>query len=527
MKTFAIQTLGCKVNQYESEQLATLLTARGLVRVADPRDAHLRVVNTCSVTLDAAAKSRQTVRRTTRLPVLSDLDGAFANRQQRVVVTGCWATSNTREAEQLPGVDAVITHADDVAGQLDRLLRDWEEDRTRDDQQAAGHVPGSPHSTLCSRPHVQEPIGYEGSMIEAGTPGVQILHEPHSRPHEPIGVKRKLLPPSTRSTSNIVGTRTLPLLQARQTDHQRAFVKVQDGCDAHCTYCIIPQLRPAVWSKPVDDAVEEARRLVAAGHLEIVLTGIFLGAYGQPTALRRRQPTTDVAPIARLVDALCTRVPGLRRLRFSSLEPGDLTRELIQNLKSHWQVVPHFHLPLQSGSDETLRRMNRQYTRSDYLLMIDQVRSAFDRPAITTDVIVGFPDETEDEFARTLEVVDRARFIHIHAFPFSPRPGTAASRWTGDFIDPRIAQRRIKELSARAAACGFAFRQEFVDETADLLVERRRAPDELQHGRCARYFDVQFDHDRNLTGALVRVRIDEVTATSTRGTLIEVLEEPR
>ena len=177
----------------------------------------------------------------------------------------------------------------------------------------------------------------------------------------------------------------------------------------------------------MDEAVEEARRLVEAGHVEIVLTGIFLGAYGQPTALRRRQAVATAKPLGELVEALCTRVPGLGRLRLSSLEPGDLTEELIEVLKRHPQVVPHFHLPLQSGSDVLLKRMNRQYGRDDFLRMAEQVKEAFDRPAITTDIIVGFPGESAEEFERTVEVAERVGFIHIHAFSYSPRPKTAAS----------------------------------------------------------------------------------------------------
>src|SRR5205814_1267966 len=146
----------------------------------------------------------------------------------------------------------------------------------------------------------------------------------------------------------------------------------------------IPQLRPRLWSKPIDEAVAEARRLVAAGHVEVVLTGIFLGAYAQPTALRRRQTVGPDRALGGLVDALCTSVRGLRRLRLSSMEPGDLTPELLAVLKSHPQVVPHFHLPLQSGSDKILRRMNRQYARDDFLRMVDRLNAAFDRPAITT-----------------------------------------------------------------------------------------------------------------------------------------------
>jgi threonylcarbamoyladenosine tRNA methylthiotransferase MtaB len=317
------------------------------------------------------------------------------------------------------------------------------------------------------------------------------------------------------------------VLGQRQTGRQRAYLKIQDGCDAHCTYCIIPRLRPTPWSKPVDLAVEEAKGLVAAGHVEIVLTGIFLGAYGHPTALRRRQPhePSAVPPIGGLVEALCTRVPGLRRLRLSSLEPGDLTPDLLRVLRAHEQVVPHFHLPLQSGSDALLRRMNRQYTRTDFLRMLDQVRAAFDRPALTTDVIVGFPGETDAEFDRTLEVVDAAGFIHVHAFSYSPRPGTAAARWQNDFVHGPIVNDRINRLRARAAAHSLAFRQQFVGETVELLIERDK-PEEstsdgmptLRHGRSQRYFPVHFDDPTAHAGDFVRVRVDRIAGERTLGT---------
>src|SRR5688500_15286005 len=265
---------------------------------------------------------------------------------------------------------------------------------------------------------------------------------------------------------------TLPQLNQRQGAHQRAFLKVQDGCDAHCTYCIIPQLRPVLWSKPVDEAVEEARRLVEAGHREIVLTGIFLGAYGQATALRRRQGRATAGPLGGLVEARCGRVDGLRRLRLSSMEPLDVTPELIAIMRSHPQVVPHFHLPLQSGSDVLLRRMNRQYGRDDYLRMVERLREAFDRPAITTDAIVGFPGETDEEFERTVEVVERVGFIHVHAFSYSPRPGTAAARWARDYVRGPVVNRRIERLVEMSAKHSVEFRRSFLGDEVQVLVER-------------------------------------------------------
>ncbi len=468
MRTFSITILGCRVNHYESEQIAQVLRSRGLAQVEAPAG-DVRVIHTCSVTSQAAKGSRQAVRKATRLKVLQPVSAGPAledliDTDARVIVTGCWATSDRAAAEQMPGVDAVITHHDDVNERLTSLLDAW--------------CSGDAHS--------------DAPMGDAGV---------------------------AATTSR--GLATLPLLHDHQAAHQRAFLKVQDGCDAHCTYCIIPQLRPQLWSKTPDDAVAEAQALVNAGHKEIVLTGIFLGAYGQPTALRRRQPQSTGKPIADLIDALCTRVRGLRRLRLSSLEPGDLDETLLGALRRHAQVVPHFHLPLQAGSDNVLRKMNRQYDRTQFLDMVAMVYESFDRPAITTDIIAGFPGEADDDFAQTLDVVDRVRFIHTHAFPYSSRPKTAAARWTKQFVDSKVAGERIKVLHDRAADHSYQFRQQFVGETVALLVERG-TPDSsaLRHGRCERYFEVHFESADVKTGDEVAVRIDSVTPTRTHGSVV-------
>ena len=603
MKTFCIETLGCKVNHYESEQIASLLRARGLTET-DPARADLRVVNTCSVTVEAAAKSRQTTRRLVRLPLLTPAasptnsgltpcpapahGGVVADvrtvtlvmgptgastanpvapaHRPRLIVTGCWATSDPAAASALPGVDAVVTHHGDVAADLDRLLADW---RKADAEQALARrelvqplvpkvslpqgldrIDCSPHGARpgafdghgsrapADTPIIQrtptaesppEPFGNEGWMIEAGSPaGARTDARTRTSKAESIGKVNAELDSRGRRRAHPAGhgTTRLPLLGERQAGRQRAVLKVQDGCDAHCTYCIIPTLRPIPWSKPVDEAVEEARRMVDAGHVEIVLTGIFLGAYGQATALRRRQPEPGPGPLGNLVDALCTRVPGLRRLRLSSLEPGDMTDGLLAVLRAHRQVVPHFHLPLQSGSDALLRRMNRQYGRDDFLRMVDSVRATFDRPALTTDIIAGFPGETDEEFRRTLEVVDHAGFVHVHAFPFSARPGTAAARWGDQFVPGPVVNERVEILRRRGEAHGLAFRRQFLGEVVEVLVEdsdeRRsggRDPD-TRHGRCERYFDVHFDQPGARPGDFLRVRVDEVTPRRTRGACV-------
>ncbi len=446
-KTFSITTLGCRVNQYESQQVAELLRTRGW-RETSPEQAVLCIVNSCSVTNEAAAQSRQMARRLTRL-------GGFT---RRVLVMGCWATSHPREAAELPGVDTVLGHGDNVAEKVDHLLNAWSNDAA---------------PAYCAR-------------------------------------------------GKATGTTTLPLLNSMQTTHQRAYLKIQDGCDAHCTYCIIPKLRPRLWSKPIPDVIAEARQLVAAGHQEIVLTGIFLGAYGQSTALHRRQ-STDRKPLIDLIAALCKREIGLRRLRLSSLEPADLTEDLLGELSAHPQVMPHFHLPLQSGCDVLLHRMNRQYRRQDFLKMVQCVRAVFDRPAITTDIIVGFPGEGEAEFAETLALMDEVRFLHIHAFPFSARPGTAAARWLDEAVPPPVVAQRREILSQRVQAHGMDFQRRFIGQEVEILVEHT-GPDKRVHGRCERYFDVTVETTQEAVhpGRLIRLKIDRVTSKGAVGTQVEI-----
>ena len=590
MKTFSITTLGCRVNHYESEQLATLLRARGLVQTA-PADADLRVVHTCSVTTEAASKSRQSVRRNTRLTVLasqhapegclapspgtpgegwgeglhrepcgattttpcavanlqlssessslqsaSGIAAASASTRPKVVVTGCWATSDRAQAAALPGVHAVLGHHQDVGLELTRLLTQWQAEEQ-------SPICSTSPIPLHSNSHAPESGSDEEWMMQkAGTPAARITraNEPHAHTkvngklehdEDPCDAIHEDLPNPRAAHRNITrGTTTLPQLDARQSTHQRAFLKIQDGCDAHCTYCIIPQLRPTLWSKPLADTIAEARALVAAGHNELVLTGIFLGAYGHPTALRRRQPQsiTHHSPLITLINALCTQIPDLHRLRLSSLEPGDLTPSLLEDLRRHPQVVPHFHLPLQSGSERILRRMNRQYTRDDFLRMVDHLTQTFDRPAITTDIIVGFPGESDAEFDATLDVVNRVRFIHTHAFPYSPRPNTAAARWTDKQIPGPVVHRRMAHLRTLAAEHSLEFRQSFLNQTVEILIERP-SHDERdlaplahhQHGRTERYFPVHVPSTNLPPGTLARIRVGRITPTATFGTLLE------
>ncbi len=381
----------------------------------------------------------------------------------RVIVMGCDASAENAALRDIDGVVAVWGHDRDV------------------DQELAGYL---------ARPD---------------TPG----HGPH------ISLPLLSASPTSHHASLTTAVRSF-------TGQRRAYLKIQDGCDAMCTYCIIPQLRPDVQSKPVDIAVSEAEGLVNAGHKEIIITGIFLGAYGQDTALRRRRGTGS-SPLATLVQRVA-RIDGLERLRLSSLEPGDIDDALVDVLANHPACVPHLHLPLQSGGTDILRRMNRQYTRDDYMTMIDMVAKRLDRPSITTDIIVGFPGETEDDFQASLDMARYAHFSKIHAFPFSARDHTAAARWQQQFIPPTEIRSRMNRLAALESELSLTYRTQFIGHTERVLVERRRSATGdgavVCTGRADRYFEIHFEDHTARPGDLVNVRIDRVTPQRTHGSPI-------
>ena len=241
----------------------------------------------------------------------------------------------------------------------------------------------------------------------------------------------------------------------------RAFLKIQDGCDAGCSYCILPHVRGAPRSRPLSDVRAEAERLARAGFAEIVLTGIHLGFYGRDLS--------DRPVLAQAVEAVA-RTRGVERVRLSSIEPNEVDEPLLDAMQ-HPAVCPHLHLPLQSGDAQVLVRMGRPYTPARFLAVVERARERLDRPAITTDVMVGFPGETDEQFEHTLELCRGARFSRIHVFPFSPRPGTAAAGMAGRLPAKLVAERsaRLREL-ARQMASDWA--QTFVGATVPVLFDR-------------------------------------------------------
>jgi threonylcarbamoyladenosine tRNA methylthiotransferase MtaB len=395
LRTCRLLTLGCKVNQYETQYAKELLEANGYTEAAEGEPADLCVVNTCTVTAEGDAKGRQLVRR------LHQHNPAAA-----IVVMGCYATRDPETVGRLPGVTKVITDKARLAEEL-----------------------------------------------------------------QPFGVT------------------AIPQGIARFDGHQRAFVKVQDGCLLNCSFCIIPHVRPTVCSRPPEEIVEEVARLVEGGYHEIVLTGIHLGHYG--IDLSRGRPTSQWVRLWHLLDRL-GRLPGEFRIRLSSLEAAEARDDLIRAMADNPRVCPHLHLCLQSGSDRILALMKRRYRSVGFLERCRRIRAVLDQPAFSTDVIIGFPGETEEDFAATLRIVREVSFSRIHVFSYSPRQGTAAAELK-QTVPPAVVAARRERLLHLEQELADTYHRSLLGRTLHVLVE---GPDPARpgfvRGTSCRYAPVAF-----------------------------------
>jgi len=289
----------------------------------------------------------------------------------------------------------------------------------------------------------------------------------------------------------------------------RAFLKVQDGCDGSCAYCIVPSLRGTLRSRALGDAIDEAHGLVRAGHAEIVLAGVRLGRY--------RCPDTG-ADLARLVEELLgLRGDGLARLRLSSIEPADFDPRLAEIASVGSGLCPHFHLPLQSASDAVLERMNRPYRIVDFRALVDRVRGLVPDAAITADVIAGFPGEAEDDHALNRDFIGEIGFARVHAFPFSPRPGTPAAEM-GDALPVETVRARAAELVEAGSLAGRDYRARFVGRELGVLAQPGKGEGRLS-GYTDRYVPLVFDGPADLVGTVVRVRALSETGAGLEGEL--------
>ena len=372
LKTY---TLGCKVNQYETQ-----LVREGLVGIgysdANKEDApaDLCVINTCTITGEGDAKSRQVIRKMNR-----------ENPDARIVVMGCYATREPEQVAALPGVSEVVTDKRELPDLLGRFgVRD----------------------------------------IPNGISGLDGRH--------------------------------------------RAYVKVQDGCLLKCSYCIIPTVRPDMFSRPQDEVIDEVRRLIDNGYREVILTGIHLGHYG--VDFNQGKPKADWVRLSSLVREIC-KLDGSFRVRLSSIEATEVTRELIEVMQDHAeQVCPHLHVCVQSGSDRILRAMKRRWTRKHIIDRCQHVKEQLHLPAFSTDLIVGFPGETESDFEDSLDACRQIGFSKIHMFPFSPRKTTPAAEMDNQ-ISKAVKTERGQIVRHLEAKLRDEYYQSLVGQTLQLLVE--------------------------------------------------------
>lgn len=374
--TAAFTTLGCKVNQYETQKILESFEAAGFEVVPFNSAADVYVINTCSVTSDAEAKSRYTVRRATR-----------TNPDAKVVVTGCAVQMAINKRESFPDADLAISHGEKLKT-IDHFLKQF--------------------------PHFLESGGRASSRATVAHNG-----------------------------------------------RTRATLKIQDGCDVMCSYCSIPFTRPGLRSRPWREVLTEAQSLASQGYKEAVLTGVLIGAYGPETG-------SGGMGFEQLV-MLLSNESGLDRLRISSIEMHQVTDPLIE-LAVSGTVAPHFHIPLQSGDTQVLRDMNRRYSQDDYLRLCAKLYAAIADVSITTDVMVGFPTETEERFESSLHVAREVGFLKAHVFRFSPRFGTPADAW-GDPVRPEEKKRRAEELTRLTTETGKARARRFLGRTLRVLFE--------------------------------------------------------
>lgn len=448
----AIYTLGCKVNQYETQAIEKLLRERGHTVTDFSQDADAYIVNTCSVTAVSGQKSRQAVRRLQR-----EHPGAV------VAVCGCYVQTNPDEARAL-GVD-LLSGTGDRAGFV-ALLEQAVERRAK--------RPETLDDAL-KRPEA------EASDSTRKRPGAETSDGALKRP-------------ALEALDNPLTRREFERLPAGgMSGRTRAMLKVEDGCSNFCAYCIIPYARGPVRSEPLPEAVRQARELAAEGVREIVLTGIEISSWGRD--LRNGRTLTD------LTEAVCAAVPEVR-IRLGSLEPRTVTPDFCRRLSGLPNLCPQFHLSLQSGCDETLKRMRRRYDTARYLESVGLLREFFDRPAVTTDLITGFPGETEAEFEKTLDFIRQCAFARMHIFPYSIRPGTPAADM------PQIAKAVKEERAARAKAVALetraAYLAQCVGERYAVLFEQER--DGAFHGHAPNYADV-YAPGENLRNEIRTVRI--------------------
>lgn len=418
MRKAAFYTLGCKVNQYETEAMEELFADAGY-EICDFSDAaDVYVINTCSVTNMGDRKSRQIIRRAKK-----------TNSNAVIAVTGCYAQTAPDEVLSIDGVNIVIGTKDrkNIVALVEELGADSEINHVTD---------------------------------------IMNNHE-----FEELHIKN-------------------------YSNRTRAFIKIQEGCNQFCSYCIIPYARGPVRSRPQEEVLKEIQKLVSNGFKEVILVGIHVASYGIDLG------NTSLADLIIEVD----KIDGVERIRLSSIEPMTLNQEFIDKIKGSQKLCHHFHISLQSGCNATLKRMNRKYTTAQFKSIADGLRAAFDDVAITTDIMVGFPGETDEEFDETITFIREVKFAEAHIFQYSQRRGTPAAKRPNQ-IPPDLKEKRSKIITAETTKTRNEFLDSFIGKTMRVLFEQP-ANDGLFEGKTDNYITVHTQSEVNLNDQFRNVLIE-------------------
>ena len=431
----AFSTLGCRVNQYESEAMAEKFIREGYEVVDFSEIADVYVINTCTVTNMGDKKSRQIISKARRL-----------NNNAIIAVVGCYSQMAPKEVSAIEGVDVVLgtRNKGDVVYYVNKA---------RDEQKIQVHVEG-----------VLKNKKFEDLNIE------------------------------------------------EYQDKTRAFLKIQDGCNRFCTYCAIPYARGSVCSKEPRKVIDEIKKLASHGFKEVILSGIHTASYG-----------LDLEGNITLIDLIedIEKIDGIERVRIGSIEPAFFTNEVIEKIKGFKKLCPHFHLSLQSGCNTVLKRMNRRYTAEEYEHIVNVLRENIKDVSISTDVIVGFPGETEEEFNETYEFLKRIKLTKTHIFKYSPRKGTRAAEMK-EQIDGKVKEERSKALIALNDINEQGFIEKYINKNVKVLLEQQvKGKENIFEGYTENYIKVELEKPENIkSGDIIECRIEKAHKDFAEGKII-------
>ncbi|SKC79628.1 tRNA (N(6)-L-threonylcarbamoyladenosine(37)-C(2))-methylthiotransferase MtaB [Maledivibacter halophilus] len=434
MKRVAFYTLGCKVNQYDTEAMIELFEKNDYEVVENSEKADVYVINTCTVTNLGDRKSRQFIRRSKK-----------RNPNSIVVVVGCYAQTAPEEVMEIEGVNLVLG-----TNERNKIVE------------------------LVQTIDKNEKINYVDDIMEV-------------KDFEELSIEK-------------VKGKT------------RAFLKIQEGCNRYCSYCIIPYARGPIRSRKLENIISEVNRLAKNGFKEIVLTGIHIASYGKDL---KKGTLIDV--IKKVHD-----VEGIERIRLSSVEPTLLTEDFIGEIEALPKFCPHLHISLQSGCNETLKRMNRRYTTEEYRKIINNLRREIPDIAITTDIIVGFPGETEEEFMTTYGFVREMAFSMIHVFKYSPRKGTPAAKFKNQ-VPGDIKNKRSEKMIKLGNELMYKYMNRFIDDELDVLYENHYSKEKgIVDGLTSNYIRVTAVGEDNVIGKIIKTRLNKIENDTVIGEIIKI-----